>query len=188
MTNYKSRKHCLLLYPEDSSHMSAISYIEQNYSYAYILHDKDINQETGEIKKPHYHVIISFNSAKWRSALSKELNISENYIQNCNNYEKALEYLIHYNEELKHQYDIGEVKGNLKQKLVNFLARDGRDENEKAFELIGFIYNYNGYLSIKEFSLHCASVGMWSEFRRSSSIYMRMIDEHNLIYKNKNRS
>lgn len=30
--------------------------------YAYILHDKDIEEDTGELKKPHYHLWLEFPS------------------------------------------------------------------------------------------------------------------------------
>lgn len=46
MENYRSRKHCLLLYPEEgSAHKKAIEYIKINYDYALIVHDKDSYKE-----------------------------------------------------------------------------------------------------------------------------------------------
>ena len=32
-----------------------------DFKYAYILHDRDIIQETGEIKKAHYHLYLQFH-------------------------------------------------------------------------------------------------------------------------------
>lgn len=175
---YRSRKHILLLYPEDETHMLALEYIKQNYQYCYILHDKDKN-ELGELKKPHFHLIVSFPHAVWNTALCRDLKIPENYCQQIGNYELALEYLIHYNEPEKHQYDIEEVKGPLKQKLVKILNNDNRDENEKTLSLIQLINDFDGHLSITEFSNICATLGLWAEFRRASSIYFNIIQEHN---------
>lgn len=45
--------------------------------------------------------------------------------------------------------------------------------------MIDFIENYNGKLTIKEFSRYCAYNGYWSEFRRSASVFLKIIDEHN---------
>lgn len=169
---------CLLLYLEDSSHKKALDYIKLNYDYAYIVHDKDYNEQ-GEIKKSHVHVVVSFKNAKWNTAFAEEINLSENYIQSIRNYENCLEYLIHYNDTDKYQYDIEEVSGTLKQKLVKFLNNDEKDENEKTLELITYIQNYKGYLSITQFSYYCCSVGMWDVFRRAATIYLTIIQEHN---------
>lgn len=185
MENYRSRRHCLLLYPDDETHIKALEYIKHNYEHLYILHDKDVYNDTGELKKPHYHVIVEFKSAKWRSALAKELGITENYIEQVNNYEKALEYLVHFNDDEKFPYSFDEVKGTFKDKLYKFMLNDGKDENEKSMELIEYIVNYPSELSVSAFAYWCAKVGKWDVFRRSSHIFIRIIDEHNEFY-NKN--
>lgn len=180
MQNYRSRKHCLLLYPlEDESHKKALEYIKLNYDYAMITHDKDYYADTGELKKSHTHIVLSFNNAKWNTAICDELGITTNYIQQCRNFEKALDYLIHYNDDTKYQYDIEDVKGNLKLKLEKIINNDNKDENEKSTELIEYIENFKGHLSISTFSKYCASVGRWDIFRRAAFIYLRLIDEHN---------
>ena len=184
MEKYRSRKHCLLLYPlEDETHKKAIEYIKLNFDYALIVHDKDYFNDTGEIKKAHTHVVLSCDNAKWNTALATELGISSNYIQQCRNYENALNYLIHYNDDTKYQYNINEVKGNLKQKLEKILNNDNKDENEKSIELVKYIENYNGVISISKFAIHTAEIGMWDVFRRASIIYLKLIEEHNYPYK-----
>lgn len=173
---------CLILYPdEDITHKKALEFIKLNYDYAYIVHDKDYN-ELGVIKKSHVHIIVSFHNAKWNTAFAEEIGISENYIQSIRNYENCLEYLIHYNDLDKHQYDISEVKGSLKDKLIRFLNNDEKDENEKCIELIQYIENYKGFISVTQFSYYCCSIGMWDVFRRASYLYLRIIDEHNSEY------
>ncbi len=182
METFKTRKFCILLYPdEDKTHHSALEFIKLNYDYAYIIHDKD-KDEKGNIKKSHTHVILSFTSAKYNTALAKELNISLNYIQRCRSLENALEYLIHFNEENKFQYDIENVHGTLKQKLVREISKANKDENEKVFELIEYIENYNGYLYCTNFSKYCASVGMWDVYRRAGGIFNEIIKEHNIYF------
>lgn len=180
MEKFRSRKMCMLLYPnEDETHRKALEYIRLNYDYASIVHDKDVNIETGEIKKEHTHVVVSFSNAKWNTAFAEEIGITENYIQSIRSFESCLEYLIHYNDDTKYQYDIEEVQGSLKNKLKKFVINDNKDENEKCLELIEYIDSYYGYLSIKDFSLYCCSVGMWDMFRRASGIYLSIIQEHN---------
>lgn len=186
MKNYRSRKHCLLLYPnEDKSHKNALEYIKHNYDYAYIVHDKDLKQldnDEFELKKQHVHVVISFSNAKWNTSIASELGIELNYIQECRNFDKALDYLIHFNDDTKYQYSIEEVHGNLKSKLEKIIRNENKDENEKSFELITYIENFKGTLTIKNFARYCAEIGMWDIFRRASVIYLEMIKEHNFLY------
>jgi hypothetical protein len=149
----------LLLYPEDESHMAAMEKIKA-YDYACILHDMDTTED-GEFKKPHYHVVIKFKNACWRTALAKELGITENYIEQIRNEEAALEYLIHYNEDEneKHKYDIENVSGSLKRRLVEYINKDDKSEGERVGELLEFINCYNGNLSVTEFAKFCAKNG-----------------------------
>lgn len=182
MEKYRSRKFCLLLYPlEDETHKKAIEYIKLNYDYALIVHDKDIDEE-GSLKKIHTHVVISCQNAKWNSALAEELGIAPNYLAKCRNFENALEYLIHYNDNDKYGYDIDDVQGNLASRLKQIILNDGKDENTKAYELIDYIENYEGYIDICEFSKYCCSVGMWDVYRRASYLFIRIIDKHNFEF------
>lgn len=178
--NYRSRKHCFLLYPnEDITHKNALEYIKLNYDYAFIVHDKDINDQ-GELKKQHTHVVVSFNNAKWNTAIAKELGIEPNYMQECRNFERALDYLIHFNDDTKYQYSIDEVIGPLKSKLEKIISNDGKSEDDKAIEIFDFIDNFKGKLTVSAVGRYSASVGMWDVFRRASSIYLNAISEHNL--------
>lgn len=179
---FRSRKMCLLLYPnEDITHKKAFEYIKNNYDCAYITHDKDYN-EVGEIKKSHIHIVISFPNAKWNTAIAEEIGITPNYIQSIKNYEKCLEYLIHYNDDTKHQYSIDEVNGNLKKNLLKFIVNDSKDENDKTIDLLDFIDNSNDYISITSFMRYCASIGMYDVARRSQTFYLQALKEHNLPY------
>lgn len=170
-----------MLYPlEDPTHKKALEFIKNNYDCAYIVHDKDLTDQN-EIKKSHTHVVISFSNAKWNTSIANELGITSNYIQKCRDFEKALDYLIHFNDDSKHQYDIDEVHGNLKAKLKTIIMNSDKDENDKSLELINYIENYIGVLSVTSFSKYCAKIGRWDVFRRSSIIYIKLIDEHNKI-------
>lgn len=175
---YRSRVHMLLLYPTDESHVLALEKIQASYDYAYCLHNKDI-AEDGSIKKAHWHVVLRFNQAVWSSAICKELGIEHNYIENVKRFDNALQYLIHYNDTDKAQYSVDEVFGNLKSKLVESINKVEKSEGEKVVELIQFIKEYEGKLTVTEFAPYCAINGYWAEFRRSGSIFCKMIEEHN---------
>lgn len=112
---------------------------------AYILHDKDKytavdeQQETekaaaanravdptikaGALKKPHYHIMISFVKEKRPSSFATIGNwfgLAENFVKKSTSkkgnlsdkYSDMCAYLCHFNAEEKHQYDISEVWAN----------------------------------------------------------------------------
>lgn len=180
-TNYRSRKFCLLLYPDNEEHNTALDYIKTHYNYCLILHDLD-TKETGETKKPHYHVVLDFSNAKWNTALSQELNISTQFIQQCNNFEHALEYLIHYNDDTKHQYDINKTQGPLKRKLINFITKNDNTEEERIQYIFDFIYSFDCPISYKNLCEYCHKIGVWGDLRRNATIIFRLLDEHNARY------
>ena len=180
MSKYRNRRHAVLLYPDCPSHVQALATIEKTYDHCYILHDKDLNDD-GSLKKPHWHVVISCKHATWNTALAKELDIPLNYIQEIRNIDLMLEYLIHANEEEKHQYFLDDVKGtaNLKHQLKKSIEIDTLSEGDKVIELIEIIENADKEISISSFSRACAMMGRWDIFRRSGAIFLKMIEEKN---------
>lgn len=179
--NYRSRTHLLLLYPDNQQHCKAVEKIKQSYDYAIILHNRDVTQD-GELKKEHWHIVLRFQQAIWRSALCKNLGIDTNYCEDVKKFDNALQYLIHYNDSDKAQYNVDEVQGNLKQRLVESINKVEKSEGEKVLELIEYIESQDNRISIKQFASYCASAGCWSEFRRSATIFIKIIDEHNMKF------
>lgn len=189
---YRGRVHMILLYPDNEQHLDALYKIGQSYDYACCLHDKDTwteedekknpEHKAGELKKAHFHVIVRTSNATWNTALCKELNIEDKFCEQAKNIDNALQYLIHYNDTDKTQYKIEDVTGPLRTKLIESINKVEKSEGEKVVELIEFIRNYDGRLSITDFASYCAQNGYWSEFRRSGAIFCKIIDEHNSEY------
>lgn len=186
---YRGRVHLLLLYPDNPAHVEALEKISHSYDYAAILHDKDTwteeeekknpDHKKGELKKEHFHVVLRTQNATWNTAICKELGIEEKFIEPAKNIDNSLQYLIHYNDNDKAQYAIDEVFGSLKTKLTESINKVEKSEGEKVVELIQFIEEYNGKLTITEFAKYCAMNGYWAEFRRSGAIFVKIIDEKN---------
>lgn len=178
--NERAYNWLLVLYPyEDNSHQVALDYIQFHYdNYAYITHDKDIT-DTGELKKKHVHVVIKFDTQRWRNAIAEELNILPNYIEKCNNLDTSLKYLIHFDNQDKAQYDIDSVKGPLRQKLENLLNKGSMTESEKVLFLMDFIFSYHKKLELSEFIRFCCSVEMYDTYRRSATTFIKLIDAQN---------
>lgn len=171
-----------MLYDEDISHINAMEFIKKNYDYACIFHDKDIKEDTGEIKKGHYHYVIKFNNAKWNTAIADELGITPNYIENCRNIKNSLLYLIHYNDIDKYQYNIDEVSGSLKKKLIEILNNGEKTENEKMQEIIDYIDNERGNINYASFIKVFVALGYTDIIRRDWSLIKCLLDDHNGVY------
>jgi len=185
MEKFRDRKFCLLLYPnEDTTHKKAIEIIKKNYDYALINHNKD-KDENDTYKKEHTHIVIRTSNAIWNTSLSKELGITENYIERCRDIKRSLLYLLHFYDLDKYQYNIDDIEGNLKINLERYLSNEDKDENDKSLDLLEFIDN-SGYITIKDFAQYCARFGKWDIFRRSSYIFIEIIKEHNYKLTNKN--
>ena len=58
--NIKKRNWACVLYPDSLPDNWEQILIDSGISCCYAFHDKDINP-TGEVKKPHYHVILSYS-------------------------------------------------------------------------------------------------------------------------------
>lgn len=188
MNNERSTSWALILYPnEDEQHKSALDYIINNYSkYAFIKHDKDL-LDTGELKKEHYHVIISFTNYRWRNAIAEELNITPNYLEKIRNLENSLKYLIHFNNSDKYQYNIEDVQGTLKSKLISYINTTDKSESEKVLELLDFIESTKGYIKLSSFIHYVCDNNLYDIYRRSATTFVKLLEEHNFTYNLKNK-
>lgn len=198
LEKYRGRVHMILLYPDNESHMEALSKIQKLYDYAGIKHDRDVwteadaklnpEHKAGEYKKEHIHIVLrTGNNAVWNTALCKDLGIEEKFCEQAKNTVRALQYLIHYNDTDKVQYTTDEVFGTMKSKLMESLQKDEKSEGEKVLELIDYIEEQNNPISIRRFASYCASNGYWSEFRRSATIFLKVIEEHNVFFRDSSR-
>lgn len=89
-----------------------------NGRYAYILHNKDVD-EVGELKGDHLHIVflspVGKSSENWLDFFEKWLNVDRDAIsiEMVKNEKASLRYLIHLDNPSKHQYSIDEVVTNM---------------------------------------------------------------------------
>lgn len=158
----------LLLYRDDPKYSTYLTNIVDKYdSYAYIIHDKDIIEDTGELKKEHMHVVIYFKNKKELSELAKEVTIPENYIKVWDKKTKALRYLIHADHLDKAQYSTSLVSGTLKPDLIRLINQGY--ELEHITEILDYI-DSDRNISWKQLTRWILSKGYYAEFRRSQGI------------------
>ena len=107
-------------------------------AYWFILHDKDINLETGELKQEHYHIIVEYNQPSTKTSATNQLtkylekigllkicpNIRVNKIQNLKKY---MRYLTHKDNKEKYQYQDNEVITNTPDQYKDIIDIDISD-------------------------------------------------------------
>lgn len=180
--NIRSRCFNLVLYNDNENHLKALEKIkkEQEY-YAYILHDKDIDKD-GNLKKPHYHVIVKFQNAHYKTPFCKDLNVEENLVECADSIKASLLYLIHWNNHDKIGYDLTEVHGPMFSSLQKYLQAENEVEDERVMSIYELIYSCKYILKYSElFRLICDN-GLYSDYRRGYSIIKDIIEEHNSQY------
>lgn len=178
---FRDRKFCLVLYPDDPSHAAAVDLLQSGgYNFAGILHDKDPvddNAPDGELKKPHWHIVLRFKNAVWNTAVAKELGIAENYLQSCKSLDGALCYLVHYGNDEKYQYDFETTFGSLRTRLASLLA--DTDESTRALTIYELIHNAPGFVTYTEVFEKACKAGLYGDFRRMGSGVKWLIEDHN---------
>lgn len=104
------------------------------------LHDKDVNETTNEIKKPHWHIIVSFKNKKSYDQvveISKKLNAP--LPQKVGSLQGAVQYLWHRNNPEKAQYNKSEVIAHNGFKYRQYLTDIGVDTDVILQEVIAWI-------------------------------------------------
>lgn len=76
------------------------------------FHDCDVSDDnTGELKKAHYHIMLCFDSVKAFSqveSITKSLNCP--IPQPVNSYKGTIRYMIHKDDPLKYQYNMADIE------------------------------------------------------------------------------
>lgn len=193
----KSRCFSLELYPEDNEHCNILDYIISYFNYAYILHDKDkweqdvIDKDTGEIihkmgdlKKPHWHVIICFKNPRYIKKLKDELNLK--HIETCNFYAYA-RYLIHKDNPKKYQYELSEIKTNMELRINNAINRDYEQSEQDTRLLYKYIQdkNFVSFRSLTDFAIENDCL---SELKKNVYFYKQFCDNGGFFRKVEERN
>lgn len=149
--------------------------IKNKFDYAFILHDKD-KKDDGTLKKAHYHFRIFYKDKKTISAWAKIFNVKENEIEILKDKKKAIQYLVHYNNEDKYQYNIEDIISNfdIKQYFAN--KSDENFDIKLITDYISTIKTHIKFSDLKDFVL---DNNLWGSYRRSYSIIRDLVFEHN---------
>ncbi len=172
----------VVIYEDDENFDKQYFNLLQEPEVIYIRHDSDLNEETGEYKKPHYHFVIKLKNACTISALSKRILVQENMIEPVKkSFNGALKYLIHWGCEDKFQYDSGLVQSNSDKLLNKFLKLISEDipEGEKVMNIQDYIINFDGFIRWDVLGKYVQKVNMWDAFRRNFGYFKCLVNDHN---------
>lgn len=178
---FRDRKFVAVLYPEDETHKAAIEKLNAGgYNFAAILHDQDVYEDgenKGELKKPHWHIVLRFKNAVWNTAIAKELGITPNYLEACKDVDASLVYLVHYGNPDKFQYEYESVFGPLKLKLATLLA--DTDEGTRILSIVDIVESSPGPISCTELLKKSVAAGLYADLRRMGHLATCLVREHN---------
>ena len=80
---------------------------------AYVInHDKDVNDETGEIVEPHTHIYIEYETPRKVSTVANLLGVASNFVEVVRNKKGMLRYLTHKDQKTKVKYNDDDVYTN----------------------------------------------------------------------------
>lgn len=117
------------------------------------LHDKDVNP-TGEPKKPHYHVLLTFDNVKTKDQ-AKEIfdkigGVGDEIVQSLRGYAR---YLCHLDNPEKYQYSTEDVTAFCGADYTNVIGLV-TDKYKAIGEMIDFCVEHNIY-SYAELLVYC---------------------------------
>lgn len=179
----KTRNVELILYDIEEVY-SAISICNlNNFEYAYIRHDKDLQENLEDFKKVHYHFQIYNEYQKEITTWAKifELNLAR--VQKISNKKSAIRYLIHADNNDKYQYDITDINCNFE--IIKYFDKLISDENCEIDLIFTYIEFHKRKIGTKELIDYVLDNNIWGTFRRNYSIIKDLLSEHNLWYTNR---
>lgn len=177
-TNRPSKCREVILYPDDPIHNEYITKLICDNRCVGILHDKDIDDD-GNFKKAHYHFIIKFDNTATDGTVLKILpDLNTCYIRYVKSEKGAMRYLIHADNPEKHQYNSDDLVGNKYLALKYYHSDDF--EAEGIRKILQYLDDHKSdIINTKDIMLWCCNNDLYSVFRRSGYLMVRILEEHN---------
>lgn len=136
----RTRNWCAVVYPDsapenwrdilDGQH---ICWVESP------LHDQDVNPGTGEVKKPHWHVLFLFEGKKsfdQVQAIIEPLNCTIPQI--CHEVRGCVRYMAHLDNPEKAQYPIDQIVGHGGADLADLIKPTASERHEIIRQMISW--------------------------------------------------
>lgn len=119
------------------------------------LHDADIREDTGELKKPHYHLVLHYSSLKSQMQVKGDVlqlgGVGAERVRDLYSY---VRYLIHIDNPEKAQYDINSIQAFNGFKVDKYFEAKKIDTDEGFVALISIILQH-GYTDYSQIVTYC---------------------------------
>ena len=128
----RSNKWTFLIY-EESAPENYLDVLEDIH-VPFVLspwHDKDVNKETGEVKKSHKHGAFYFSSLKSYSQISELIKDKLNgpaHVEPVMSPKGMYDYFVHADNPDKTPYDINDIESGCGFELDKFLVQQNSDD------------------------------------------------------------
>lgn len=147
VNDLQKRVWVAILYPDNKDHEQAIERLKNDHDSLLICHNRSLDPDTGELKKPHYHVLI--NRTLWLFSILDllQLPLSDHHLfhglrEFYSSVEEAEEYFLHLNDTDKEQYDSDEFEGGLKEKAKEYISTVDMSKTEMFYKIIEYITEF----------------------------------------------
>lgn len=177
----QSRRFCGILYP-DAENYNCDYVLEtiRNYfdKWAYVLHDKDVLPETGELKKPHYHWVGSLLNPVQISTIINRLEVPSQSVEfirkkgGKDNWKGAVKYLVHDASPDKYQYNPDEVITNFD--IFKFIG--SKDAVMQISKIVSYI-DSNPNCSMRQVYDFCIKNGCYDQLLKARWLIQDLIKE-----------
>lgn len=178
----KTRNIELILYDIEEVYNCITICNNNNFEYAYILHNKDLKEDLSDFKKSHYHFQVYNEFQKELLTWSKLFGLNFARVQKISNKKSAIRYLIHADNNDKFQYDIVDINSNFE--IIKYFDKLISDENCEIDLIFTYIDFHKRKIGIKELIDYVLDNNIWGTFRRNYSIIKDLLYEHNLWFTN----
>lgn len=177
---FKSRRFFLICYQESCGDLPTVIRNLGCDGYAYILHDQDTDA-SGQLKKPHYHVILDFENERQSNVIAEAFSTAENNVERCKSLSGAVKYLVHAENPEKYQYDKAFIVSNNINisKYLQFAT-----ESLQVAEILRIIEFHSAFPG-RHFSdviSDCCANGLYSVLRRGNSLFLTVWKEKRSNY------
>lgn len=176
----RSRTWMLLLYLDDPIHQAVLDgrLSDLDWNFAGRLHDMD------EGVKHHHHVVVLFKDARKAADVAADLGIDSRWLRPWDSKKKAFRYLCHRDNLKKFQYSPDGIYGTLSDQAISACLK-GTDtgEAQSLLDIVQLLGSIDGYVTYSFFLSLVAEKGLFAVFRRLGVLGVRLLDEHNEIYR-----
>ncbi len=167
----RSRYFATLVYPETAKE-NWFSILENHHIPCFIIfHDKDLNSD-GSLKKPHFHVLIMFDSLKSEKQVKEIIkSISGVGLEKINSLRSYARYLCHLDNPNKTQYPIEQVISLCGSDYPSIISLE-KDKYKILQEIINFI-NKENIFSYYELCSYSSTFNYeWFKIIASNTIFL----------------